>query len=195
MKPYYVRTSATVVEVSSGYRIQFDGMERYNWQKTFKAQMNDALVRMALPNQPFAGYYDTTNRAVSDVENSLFTNMAGSLPTAITLLRFERGSYAPPEPPTPIALVDGHLPITATPWVAIGPIGRRQGRRPPSPRSSPIVVGWLRWTGLVSLRHGRADGCVNLTGQTWGLTRTSDCDWSCMQPDKDLAMRSRLARI
>lgn len=91
MNPYYVHTSPSVVEVWSGYRIQFDGMERNDWQKTLKAEMKDALVRIALPNESFAGYYDTTNQAVSDVENSLFTNMTGSLPSGITLLRFERG--------------------------------------------------------------------------------------------------------
>jgi hypothetical protein len=33
MKPYHLRASTTAVEVWSGYRIQFDGMERHAWQK------------------------------------------------------------------------------------------------------------------------------------------------------------------
>ncbi|MGV0578348.1 hypothetical protein ABQE57_07930 [Mycolicibacterium elephantis] len=70
-----------------------------------KAELKDALVRIPLPHKSFAGYYDTTNQAVSDVENSLFTNMTGSLPQGIKLLRFERGFNKPPEPPTPIDLL------------------------------------------------------------------------------------------
>ncbi len=165
MKPYCVRTSASVVEVWSGYRIQFDGMERYDWQKTLKAEMKEALVRIALPNKPFAGYYDTTNRAVSDVENSLFTNMTGSLPSGITLLRFERGSYSPPEPPVPIDLVGGHLHYYRysigghwTDWEDDKVLARwhRVPRRLPLDDSAGPI--WF------AIRQGSADGRVEHTG-------------------------------
>ncbi|MGV0795768.1 hypothetical protein ABQF26_02300 [Mycolicibacterium elephantis] len=166
MKPYYVRVSPTVVEAWSGYRIQFDGMERHHWQKNLKAELKDALVRIALPHKSFAGYYDTTNPAVSDVENSLFTNMTGSLPQGIKLLRFERGLNKPPEPPTPIDLLDGHLHYYRytpgglwTAWNADKVVARwdRVPRRLPHDGSAGPV--WF------AIRHGRADGRVSITGQ------------------------------
>ena len=76
------------------------------------AEIEEALVRIALANKSFAGYYDTTNQAVSDVENSLFTNMTGSLPSGISLLRFERGSYSQPHPPISIEPVGGHRTVS-----------------------------------------------------------------------------------
>jgi hypothetical protein len=163
MNPYYVRASTSVVEVWSGYRIQFGGMERHSWQKTLKAEMKEALVRIAHPNEPFAGYYDTTNQAVSDVENSLFTNMTGSLQSGITLLRFERGSYSPPDPPIPIDLVGGHLHYYRytigghwTAWDADKVLARwtRVSRQLPLDGSAGPV--WF------ALRQGHADGRVKL---------------------------------
>jgi hypothetical protein len=165
MKPYHVHTTTNAVEAWTGYRIQFDGMERHDWQKVLKAQLKQALIRIAMPNEPFAGFYDTTNPAVSDVENSLFTNMTGSLPSGITVLRFERGTYAPPEPPEPIDLVGGHMHYYRyavggewTTWEADEVLARwdRLPRRVPQDGSAGPV--WL------ALRDGHADGRVNLTG-------------------------------
>jgi hypothetical protein len=166
MDPYYVSASATVVEVWSGYRIQFDGMKRYAWQKLLKAEMKAALIKIALPTEYFAGYYDTTDPAVSDVENSLFTNMTGSLPSGITQLRFERGSYGPPNPPVPIDLVGGHLHYYRytvgggwTTWDADKVLARwdRVSRRLPLDGSAGPA--WF------AIREGFADGRVNLTGK------------------------------
>jgi len=165
MKPYYVQETSTAVELWAGYRVQFDGQERHPWQKTAKAELKEALSRVAVPNEPFAGYYDTTNPAVSDVENSLFTNMLGSLPSGVTLLRFERGTYAPPAPPVSIELVGGHLHYYRyavggqwTTWETDEVLARweRLPRRLPLDGSAGPI--WL------ALRHGHADGGVNLTG-------------------------------
>jgi hypothetical protein len=108
--PYFIRPAGTTVEVWSGYRIQFGGFEKHNWQKELKAQLRQVFTSLAIPvGVPFAGYYDTTNPAVSDTENSLFTNLRESMPKGITWLRFEHGTGAPPRPPVQIDLVGGHL--------------------------------------------------------------------------------------
>jgi hypothetical protein len=57
MKPFIVCASGTTVEVWSGYRIQFDGQERHDWQKVLKAELREALSRLAMPvGAAFAGY-------------------------------------------------------------------------------------------------------------------------------------------
>jgi hypothetical protein len=57
MKPFFVRAAGTTVEVWSGYRIQFDGQERHDWQKVLKAELKEALSRLAMPvDAPFTGY-------------------------------------------------------------------------------------------------------------------------------------------
>jgi len=110
MDPFFIRTVGTTVEAWSGYRIQFGGEERYAWQKVFKAELKEALAGLPIPpGTPFAGYYDTTNMAISDTENSLFTNLRGSMPRAVEALRFEHGIGTPPDPPAPIDLIGGHL--------------------------------------------------------------------------------------
>jgi hypothetical protein len=110
MDPFAIRAAGTTVEVWSGYRIQFGGEERHAWQKVLKAELKQVLTSLAIPvSAPFAGYYDTTNPAVSDTENSLFTNLRESMPRAVTSLRFEHGTATPPPPPIPIDLVGGHL--------------------------------------------------------------------------------------
>jgi hypothetical protein len=108
--PFYIRPADTTVEVWSGYRIQFGGFEKHDWQKVLKAELRQVFMSLAIPvGVPFAGYYDTTNPAVSDTENSLFTNLRESMPKGITWLRFEHGTGAPPRPPVQIDLVGGHL--------------------------------------------------------------------------------------
>lgn len=110
MKPFFVRTAGTSVEVWSGYHIQFDGEERHDWQKVLKAQLKELLSQFAIPvGAPLAGYYDTTDPRIADTENSLFTNWLTSMPAGISTLRFEHGTAAPPAPPISIDLLGGHL--------------------------------------------------------------------------------------
>lgn len=110
MKPFFVRAADTMVEVWSGYRIQFGGAELPAWQTLVKAELKDALSRLAIPvGAPFAGYYDTTDPTIVDTENNLFTNLPESMPRGVSSLRFERGVAAPPAPPAPIDLIRGHL--------------------------------------------------------------------------------------
>jgi hypothetical protein len=110
VEPFIVRPNSAGAEVWSGYRIQFGGMERHPWQKVLKAELKEALSGLAMPvGAPFAGYYDSTDPQISDTENSLFTNVLESMPSGVTMLRFERGAVDPPAPPVPIAPIDGHL--------------------------------------------------------------------------------------
>ena len=48
MRPFFVRAAGTTVEVWSGYRIQFGGMERHDWQKVLKAELKAALSQLEL---------------------------------------------------------------------------------------------------------------------------------------------------
>ncbi|OYN79555.1 hypothetical protein [Mycolicibacterium sphagni] len=110
MNPFFVQSTGTVVEVWSGYRIQFEGMERQLWQKELKSDLQQALSRLTIPpGVPLAGFYDTTDPGGGDPENSLFTNSLESMPRGVSMLRFERGTSCPPKPPVPIELVGGHL--------------------------------------------------------------------------------------
>lgn len=110
MNPYFLHASGTVVEVWSGYRIQFKGMERHPWQKELKSELKQALSSLSIPaGVPLSGYYDTTDPGIGDPENSLFTNSIESMPRRVSMLRFERGTYSPVLPPVPIDLVGGHL--------------------------------------------------------------------------------------
>jgi hypothetical protein len=110
MKPFELRCTDTAVELWSGYRIQFGGEEQHDWQKVLKAELKQIFSGLAIPaGVPFAGYYDTTNPAISDTENSLFTNLRESMPRSITRVRFEHGTASPPAPPVPIDLIGGHL--------------------------------------------------------------------------------------
>ncbi|ETA92402.1 hypothetical protein [Mycobacterium intracellulare] len=109
MEPFVLQASDTAVEIWSGYRIQYDGEERHHWQKVLKAKLKQAFIDLAIsPGVPFVGYYDTTNPAIADTENSLFTNFRESMPKW-AWVRFEHGPAAPPAPPIPIDLIAGHL--------------------------------------------------------------------------------------
>lgn len=109
MEPFAVHTSDTAVEIWSGYRIQYDGDERHHWQKVLKAELKQALIGLATaPGVPLVGYYDTSNPAIADTENSLFTNFRESMPKC-AWVRFEHGPATPPAPPIPIDLIGGHL--------------------------------------------------------------------------------------
>jgi hypothetical protein len=167
-------------------------MERHDWQKALKAEMKEALTRIALPSESFAGYYDTTNQAVSDVENSLFTNMTGSLPSGITLLRFERGLNNPPDPPIPVDLVGGHLHyyryVIGGRWT-VWDADKVLARWDRVPRRLPLMAPQGR-PGLPFATAARM-GASTSPARSCDPTRTSDCDSSCTQPGKAPAMRSR----
>ena len=110
MEPYAIRATDSKVEFWSGYRIQFDGMERHAFQKVLKAEVKEALGRLVRPpGSAFSGYYDSTDLRPSDTENSLFTNLLETMPGGVRFVRFERGFSSPPAPPLPIDLIGGHL--------------------------------------------------------------------------------------
>ena len=110
MNPYFVRANTTTVEVWSGQRIQHGNEGRDNWQRALKAELRQNFSRLDIPADALlAGHYNTTSPIVTDTENSLFTNMAETMPRAFTALRFERGAGILPEPPIPIDLTSGHL--------------------------------------------------------------------------------------
>ena len=44
MEPFFVRAAGDTVEVWSGYRIQFGGMERHTWQTVLKARVEGGIV-------------------------------------------------------------------------------------------------------------------------------------------------------
>jgi hypothetical protein len=110
VNPYFVRADNATVEVWSGQRIQHGNEGRDNWQRALKAELRRDFSRLDIPSDALlAGHYNTTSPIVTDTENSLFTNMAETMPRAFTALRFERGAGIPPEPPIPIDLTSGHL--------------------------------------------------------------------------------------
>jgi hypothetical protein len=111
LKPFRIRATDNAVELWSGYRIQFAGMMRHDWQHEAKAEFKAALADLVItPDSFFSGYYDTTDPAPVDTENSLFTNLLDEMPRGVRFLRFERGVCDPPEPLEPIHLVGGgHL--------------------------------------------------------------------------------------
>lgn len=110
MQPFVIRATDTTVEVWCGFRIQFDRPGLAAYHALVKAELKTALLRLAIPvGAPFAGYYDTTDPAIVDTENSLFTNLPETMPRGVTSLGFERGVAAPPASPIPIDLIRGHL--------------------------------------------------------------------------------------
>src|ERR1700757_2995683 len=110
MQPFVIRGTDNEVEVWAGYRIQFGGMERHDWQKGLKAELKEALSQLDMPaGVAFTGFYDSTDPRIADTENSLFTNLLESMPRRVSLLRFEQGRAGLPTPPVPIDLIGGHL--------------------------------------------------------------------------------------
>jgi hypothetical protein len=110
LKPFDIRATNTGVELWSGYRIQFSGMERHPWQLAAKAELKAALTRLDIASESvFYGYYDSTDPRPADTENSLFTNLLEAMPRNVRFLRFEQGPSRPPAPPMPVELIEGHL--------------------------------------------------------------------------------------
>lgn len=129
MKPFFVRTAGTSVEVWSGYHIQFDGEERHDWQKVLKAQLKELLSQFVIPvGAPLAGYYDTTDPRIADTENSLFTNWLTSMPAGINTLRFEHGTAAPQSRRSQLTCWADTSITTATKSAGVGPSGSQTRR-------------------------------------------------------------------
>lgn len=167
MKPFFVRPTDTVVEVWSGYRIQFGGMERHAWQTVLKAELKAALSCLAFPvGAPFAGYYDSTDLGIADAENSLFTNVRESMPRGVTSLRFERGAGVPPAPPVPVDLVGGHLHYyryqIGGPWTGWEP-DETLARWDRLPRR--LAANGSARPAWFALREANAAGLVSISGE------------------------------
>jgi hypothetical protein len=110
LRPFIIRRKGNTVEVWSGYRVQFGGMERHEWQKALKADLKQALAQLSISTgEYFSGFYDSTEPRVADTENCLFTNVLEAMPSGVRCLRFEQGSTGIPDPPVAIDLVGGHL--------------------------------------------------------------------------------------
>lgn len=99
-----------MLEIWAGKRIQHGDEARSEWQRALKSEIRQAVSLWDAPaGATLAGYYNTTCPAITDVENSLFTNVGETLPRSFNSLRFERGVGAIELPPAPIDLVGGHL--------------------------------------------------------------------------------------
>ncbi|WP_231752375.1 hypothetical protein [Mycobacterium gordonae] len=111
MTHYAIRSAGNVLEVWTGKRIQHGRETRDEWQAELKREVRAAFLQLTIPPcSLLAGHYDSTSAAPGDTENSLFTNMSETIPSALfTALRFERGPDNPPPAPRPIDLVSGHL--------------------------------------------------------------------------------------
>ena len=167
MSYFTIRTSNTAVELWSGCRIQFDGMESSDWQKEAKVALKDALANLvSLPGTALSGYYDSTDLRPTDAENSLFTNFLESMPKGVRFLSFEQGPFSPPAPPNPVELVANHLHYYRyeatcrwTAWEADRPLARwsRVPRRLTGDGSARPT--WF------ALREANYKGLVHLTGE------------------------------
>jgi hypothetical protein len=114
LRPYRVRAlghASGPVEAWSGYPLQFAGQRRFGWQDEMAADLRDALAGLAVaPGEVLSGMYLSTDESRCDVENRLFTNPGTAVfPKIVRSIRFERGLGPPPDPPAPVACVDGHL--------------------------------------------------------------------------------------
>lgn len=110
MNPYVIRTHGSTVEIWSGKRIQHGDEARSDWQRALKSDVREAFTQLhAADGAILAGHYNSTSPVKTDTENSLYTNMAETIPRAFTTLRFERGIGAPQPPPEPIEPISGHL--------------------------------------------------------------------------------------
>ena len=115
LRPYRVSGASGYasgpVEVWSGYSVQFAGQRRFGWQDEMAADLRDALAGFAVsPGEVLSGMYLSTDESRCDVENRLFTNPGtAGFPKTVRSIRFERGLDPPPDPPAPVACVDGHL--------------------------------------------------------------------------------------
>lgn len=107
-----LRSDNQVVEFWSRGRLQFPDrpLALAPWQTQLRSNLKAAFGGLSLTDGAvLSGFYDTTDLAKTDAENSLFTNVEPLTPRGVTALRFERGIGAPPAPPRPIDLAHGHL--------------------------------------------------------------------------------------
>jgi hypothetical protein len=91
VRPYFVRGDhgTGVVEAWSGYPLQFGGQRRFAWQDAMAAELRQALSRLpTAPGAVLAGRYLSTDHALCDVENRLFTNPGtSSFPKGLASIR------------------------------------------------------------------------------------------------------------
>ena len=196
MKPFFVRAAGTTVEVWSGYRVLFGDQARHDWQKVLKAELKEALSRLAIAaGAPFAGYYDTTDPRITDTENSQFTNLPESMPRGVALLRFERGTTAPPAPPVPIDLIAVTSTTTAIRSAGSGPSGSRT-RHLHAGTASPADCQTMDLRDRSGSRFARPTrtGSSPSRGTVLSPARTSDFGLPCMPTTSAQATRSRTAR-
>jgi hypothetical protein len=113
LRPYYLTgpDSLGQVEAWSGYPLQFGGQRRFAWQEEMAADLRKALTGApCLARAVLAGRYMSTDQALCDAENRLFTNLgAAGFPAGLAGIRFERGAGVPPPAPVPIARSAGDL--------------------------------------------------------------------------------------
>jgi hypothetical protein len=183
LKPYFVRSDDTTLEIWSGKRIQHGDEARSDWQRALKSDVREATSRWVMPADPvLAGYYDsTTSPFDTDVENSLFTNLGETMPRNFNTLRFERGTGTPQASPVPIDLVSGHLHYyrysvggTWTTWRPAQTIAR--WTNVPRRISDDTNTGTARPVWF-ALRQANSDGLVSVEnvdvlrpGQPFGLS-------------------------
>ena len=113
MFPYHVAggRDGSAVEAWSGYPLQFAGERRFPWQDEMAGELKAALATSKFSTGDcLAGTFMTTDPAICDVENRLFTNPgATTFPKLIGSIRFERGVGQVPDSPVAISAVGGHV--------------------------------------------------------------------------------------
>ena len=166
LTPYVIRADDTTVEVWAGKRIQPGKETADAWQSELKGELREAFLRLDISSgELLAGHYNSTSPAVADTENSLFTNMNETMPSALfTALRFERGTGTPPLPPNPIDLISGHLHYyrytVGGPWTMWEP-DRTLARWQHIPRRVSVGTDTARPVWF-ALRQANADGRVSV---------------------------------
>ena len=113
MFPYHVAAvgDGSGAEAWAGYPLQFEGQRRFQWQDEMAEELKVALAASTFTSGDcLAGTFMTTDPAICDVENRLFTNPgASTFPKLISSIRFERGVGQLPDPPVAISSVAGHM--------------------------------------------------------------------------------------
>lgn len=137
--PYVVVSSEGQVEVWSGYQLQFKGMRRHNWQDDLAQELRSALGRLPISaGAALSGMYMTTDPRACDVQNRLFTNPLDAMPRRVVGMRFERGLGPMPEPPEPVQLVGGYLPLLPVQsWRSVGVVAGSRNRGAMGARTPP----------------------------------------------------------
>lgn len=87
-------------------RIPFESAAKQIWKQQLVRDLKEATTRLEWNGQALAGTYSSTQRLVSDTENTLFTNPGTrAFPANTAAIRWERDLSDPPPPPEPVAEV------------------------------------------------------------------------------------------